>query len=769
MQKHIYILCLLLTAIGLTGQTDYTLPVNPGTPTLDGERDALYVHATEVPFTTNFPTYGDSSRHPTRVWTAQDHATLYVYAELDYAAGTPVSARATYRDDHTQVDYFAVYLDPYRSGLYGYRFGVTAAGTRFDARFGAGPYDGVWDSAVRHYPGGWAVELRIPLTNVPHGLRFQQQWSLNLERYVLADGERSYWHPVDPRGPGVQRQAGTLNGLQFERELRYAQAGAAADISAQQGLGAVADPATGGYAAALDTRVGINRALVLQTTFPPDRRRSERDALGEGGALRWNNFSNFNRAERPLIQPDLPLLQPAGSEQLYFNDYGVFERRQQLSNLGPETAVFDQRLVLNHSTLTGRGSNGLGFGVAHTMYRADRPRLVLDGETVGFETIRAGYHQTRLALSQLLPQNGLIGLTYQRNFHPLTEVDPTIVQLRYQQNDAADVHRWYVRGVRFGNYLARPERIEPAYFLAGGVADGRGPWTWSLDLSGRPRPEGPKNVLTQHTFGSFLTRSQVAYQHLSRRGPWHRWQVGASLAFSSSTESSVVYAAPQLFWRATDRRLRSYRLDALLKPRSQGLRLEWGSDPRRRVVGFIFGRADLRQPPGTPNTRFVFAGTRLTARITPRLFAEGTAQLNLNRGYLNRLISTSGTTVPGFEERRTRRPEMSFRLAYTPVPELQLGAALYRYNNLERSLRVLIDDGAGSFIPRSATLQAWNHRIDDRVTLLVQYRPVPGTELRLTYALQTTANFQLPEEFRYRGRHELQLGAHYFIGTVATK
>ena len=133
------------------------------------------------------------------------------------------------------------------------RSGVNLAGARQDVVVSDDggtwdlTWDAVWDSAVRPFEGpdggGYAVEVRVPFSQLRYDPANGRPWQFNVERDIPANGERSFWAPVLPDADGYVSQFGLLGGLGGLRASRRAEGrplrGHAADAGAGRGRGPV--------------------------------------------------------------------------------------------------------------------------------------------------------------------------------------------------------------------------------------------------------------------------------------------------------------------------------------------------------------------------------------------------------------------------------------------------------------------------------------------------------------------------------------------------
>ena len=170
-------------------------------------------------FVQQAPDEGAPASQPTTAYVLTDGRSLYVGARLIDADAAAIVARLARRDQDVHSDWFYVYIDGHRDRRSALGFGVNAAGVQRDVRIAEdhridASWDAVWESAVRREPGGWTVELRIPLSQLRFEPGATEEWGLQLERRVARLNERSLWSPVPLSGDRFASLFGALRGVQ---------------------------------------------------------------------------------------------------------------------------------------------------------------------------------------------------------------------------------------------------------------------------------------------------------------------------------------------------------------------------------------------------------------------------------------------------------------------------------------------------------------------------------------------------------------------------
>lgn len=168
-------------------------------------------------FIQNTPQPGKAATHNTEVRVFYDDAALYIGAIMYDARPDSILRQITERDQDGNTDWFGLFLDPYRDGINGFYFLVTAAGVQIDARItplfeedGGNSlvrgedrnWDAVWESEIQMLSDGWSLEMRIPYAAIRFPRGEEQLWHINFARSIRRWGEISYWNSVDPQTNG---------------------------------------------------------------------------------------------------------------------------------------------------------------------------------------------------------------------------------------------------------------------------------------------------------------------------------------------------------------------------------------------------------------------------------------------------------------------------------------------------------------------------------------------------------------------------------------
>lgn len=366
----IVVLFILNGLVGLSQKT-YTTKRLSGEITLDGnwEDEAWKDVPTATDFVVNFPNPNTPSLQKSEVKMAFNNEAFYIVAKLYDINPDSVMDILSQRDDFGNADHFAVLIDPYGTGQNAFTFAVTAAGVELDAIISQTNSDyswnSVWKSRVQRTDFGWALEMRIPLSQLRFPVEEVQKWKVNFKRNIRRNRETSYWNPVDPATYGEIAQSGFMDGIVgLKSPLRlffspystayldnfYNSSTQQQEWGFRQRFG-------------MDMKLGLSESFTLDATLVPDFGQTASDNL----VLNLTPFEIRYNENRPFFLEGTDL----------FGIGGLFYSRRigaspALSNVafnqinkekGELKVANNQAQLLNATKISGRTKNGLGIGV----------------------------------------------------------------------------------------------------------------------------------------------------------------------------------------------------------------------------------------------------------------------------------------------------------------------------------------------------------------------------------------------------------------------
>ena len=267
------------------------------------------------------PAPGAPSTERTEARVLYDDAALYVAVRCYTRDPATIVRRLSRRDVGTVSDDVFVEIGSPGDSRTAFSFGVNAAGVQQDGVLsddrseGDLSWDAVWDSAVAPFTdaaadgaageaageSGYAVEVRIPFSQLRYDAGSGRPWQIQFQRNVAATAERAYWAPILPDADGYVSRFGVLDGLDGLRAPRRVELVPYASTRLTRAPGEAADPFYDANALSpgvgLDARVGLTAGLMLTATVNPDFGQVEADPA----LLNLTQFENRFEERRPFF------------------------------------------------------------------------------------------------------------------------------------------------------------------------------------------------------------------------------------------------------------------------------------------------------------------------------------------------------------------------------------------------------------------------------------------------------------------------------------
>jgi len=183
---------------------------------LGGDPTASFAKVTG--FLQRDPGDGTPASLQTDAYLAYDTENLYV-AFVCQADPDQIRARLAPREQITEDDRVAVYLDPFLDRRQAYIFQSSAAGIQRDGFVteGAGrdySFDAVWEVQAEQTARGYAVLMTIPFRALRFPPRETQRWGVALSRIMPRRSEQVTWPHITRRREGFVTQFAMLTGLE---------------------------------------------------------------------------------------------------------------------------------------------------------------------------------------------------------------------------------------------------------------------------------------------------------------------------------------------------------------------------------------------------------------------------------------------------------------------------------------------------------------------------------------------------------------------------
>jgi hypothetical protein len=227
---------------------------------------------------------------------------LYVGASLYDSDASRIVVGERRRDVTLEdSDAFLVVLDTFRDRQNGFLFGTNPGGIEHDGQVrGEGQpntnWDGSWTVATSQDSLGWYAEMRIPFATLRYGADEEQEWGLNLVRYIGRKNEQVVWSPV-PRHFRFYRltEAGTLAGL--EPPSRRVATVTPYALGAAQRVPSIDPDVDYPFEVGVDAKLGITPSLLMDLTLNTDFAQVEVDDQ----QVDLSRYSLFFPEKRPFF------------------------------------------------------------------------------------------------------------------------------------------------------------------------------------------------------------------------------------------------------------------------------------------------------------------------------------------------------------------------------------------------------------------------------------------------------------------------------------
>ena len=268
--------------------------------------ESVYQNPAVTTFTQKDPDEGKPVSEKSEVWVSYDDDNIYFSGRFSDSSPDSIDAALMRRDNVVESDWFWIYLDTYNDDRTAYFFAVNAGGsiadgTLFNDGWDDSSWDGIWENKTTIDENGWAVEIRIPFTQ----LRFKESekmvWGVNFNRDIKRRHEMSFYVMVPKNESGFVSKFADLEGLdgikprqRFELLPYFVQ-------KAQYLVHDENDPfyKSNQYKTSLgaDLKFSLGSNLNVDATFNPDFGQVEVDPA----ILNLSAFETFYEEKRPFF------------------------------------------------------------------------------------------------------------------------------------------------------------------------------------------------------------------------------------------------------------------------------------------------------------------------------------------------------------------------------------------------------------------------------------------------------------------------------------
>ena len=350
-------------------------------PRIDGRLDdAVWARARVIEgFTQSRPIPGAAATERTLVYIVYDDEALYVGARLLRAKPSDIAKTMTRRDGFGNAERLSITFDPQRDRRTGVGFGITAAGVRSDWRHTQdeemrgreSQFDPVWAAAATIDSAGWTAEMRIPFSQLRFPAAAEQQWGLQLDRWMPDKNEDLQWVMIPPTETGYISRFGTLVGIDGVKAVRPVEVLPYVAADATRRANAVAgNPFKQPYTArtGVDAKAAIGSSLTLDATINPDFGQVEADPA----EVNLSAFETFFEERRPFFTEGSEMIRGNGAQYFYPRRIGAPPR---VSVSGDFVDTPTSSTILGAAKLTGRLPSRLTIGALTALTAAEHARV----------------------------------------------------------------------------------------------------------------------------------------------------------------------------------------------------------------------------------------------------------------------------------------------------------------------------------------------------------------------------------------------------------
>lgn len=649
---------------------------------VDGTLDeAVWQSATPAGnFIQNTPQPGKSATRNTEVKILYDDAALYIGAVMQESYPDSILRQITERDRDGNTDWFGLFLDPYRDGINGFYFLVTAAGVQIDARItplfeenGGNSlvrgedrnWDAVWESEIQMLADGWSVEMRIPYAAIRFPRGEEQLWHINFARSIRRLGEISYWNGVDPQTNGFLNQAGYLMGIrEISPPLRLQATPFVAvygeyhyDKSAEQPH-AFGRSINGG----MDIKLGLNDAFTLDMTLIPDfgEAQSDNQVLNLSPfEIQFNeNRQFFTEGTELFNKGDLFYSRRVGGTPLRYHEVADQLSEGELIVDNPQ-----QTRLFNATKISGRDKNGLGLGFFNAT--AAPMEAVIQGADGAVRRIATNplTNYNIFVLDQNLKNNSYVNFINTTVFRSGADYDANVTGMGFNLNNKTNTYAFEGRAALSQLYHTDGTELGHTYNFGFRKSSGNFQFGAFHNLESATYNPNDLGLLFANNESAFIAWAE--YTRYEPFGHFNRGGVGMSHGYQRLQDPSVFTGYGLDFWTwAQTKNLWSINVWSSIspfegydyfEPRTPG---RYFRTPTSSNLGFWIGTDNRKRLRISTNGNFSFFGEdgrhAIGLNLTPRYQASDklimewslfSGFMKQDVGFVNRLEMADETRV----------------------------------------------------------------------------------------------------------------------------
>jgi hypothetical protein len=258
-------------------------------------------------FTQHEPSEGKEPTYQTEFAILYDKYNLYVGLKMFDLHPDSIIRRLT-RRDQVDGDITGVFFDSYDDKRTAFAFGVTAAGVKFDEMMTNdgqnedNTWNPIWWTKVSFDSAGWYAEMRIPLTQLRFKEKKEQEWGIEVLRFIFRRQETSVWQPIARKQPSWVSQFGRITGLEDIESRKIVDimpymVAKTARYEKEPDNPFRAKGQESNLEGGLDAKIGLTNFLTLDMTVNPDFGQVEADP----SEVNLSTFETFFAEQRPFF------------------------------------------------------------------------------------------------------------------------------------------------------------------------------------------------------------------------------------------------------------------------------------------------------------------------------------------------------------------------------------------------------------------------------------------------------------------------------------
>lgn len=330
-------------------------------PKIDGILDdAVWQNA---PIATNFIERNPNNGKPqadsikTEVRILYDDTGIYFGAQMYDPTPNKIAKELTERDGINNDDFFGVALNGYNDKQQSLEFVVTAAGVQFDAKLTTDGEDDTWNSiwysGAKINEKGWAVEMKIPYSELRFPKNDVQEWGMNIFRRIQRIKASYDWNFVDNAKNSYTLFDGVLQGIENINPPTRLSFTPYFSTYVNSFDGKTTSSFNGG----MDVKYGINDAFTFDMTLIPDFGQANFD----NSILNLTPFEQQFSEQRTFFTEGTELFSKGG--MFYSRRVGGEPSRYPVTSDNEEVTEYPAKVKLfNAFKISGRTKKGLGIG-----------------------------------------------------------------------------------------------------------------------------------------------------------------------------------------------------------------------------------------------------------------------------------------------------------------------------------------------------------------------------------------------------------------------